>query len=386
MVLDTFLHSDKKLEKSELICSTKFARIYRYNSKYAIKCIDLDICIPPHNPRFELSILKRLSEQTEDHRNVIKLIEHYEMKSTDELALCFLWYPSTLQKFMNDNWKLKKSNNSRTKRKFNPYYNLGVEEQHYDGDESNPVEYVNTLDVNKYCLNFFIQLLSGLSFIHKEGIIHRDIKPDNILIRMGEPIHLVITDFGISYDTKNLKQLIQEPLDNKITDISTSFYKAPELLFSCKNYTTAVDIWSLMVIVTQWFQSEGKFPCVPAIFDNGSNIIEDGNGSDIRLIISIFEKLGVPSLEEWSEVKKYGSVDAFIGIFGEKGDGKYIFNLTVMEQRSRILQYLPKLNEILDTDLKLKMVNCMLGMMHLQSDKRWDCTRLLKEINKNMDE
>lgn len=389
MVFTTSLHSNKWLNNSELVHTTKFARIYKYDSKYAIKCIDLDDCIPPHDPRVELSILKRLTGQDGGHKNVIQLIESYEMKSTDELALCFLWYPLTLQKFMNNHWQLKRDDDNRTKRKFNPYYSLGINRDNSNNnsnndDGCNKFEYINTLDINKYCLDFFIQLLEGLAFIHKHGIIHRDIKPDNILMYVEEPVTLVITDFGISYDTKNSKQLIQEPLDNKITDISTSFYKAPELIFSCKNYTTAVDVWSLMVVVTQWFQSSGEFPTVPAIFDNGSNILEDGNGSDIRLILSIFEKLGIPPAEQWQEVKIYGSIDAFIGLFGETGDGQYLFNLPLEEQQSKILEYLPRMNEISDKHLKLTMINCILGMMHLQSNERWDCTKILKEIKKKI--
>lgn len=393
MVLVTSFHNDTKSNNSELICTTKFARIYKFDSKYAIKCIDLDNCIPPHEPRFELSILKKLTSQNGSHQNVIKLIEFCETRSTNELELFFPWYPLTLQKFMNDHWKLKKDNHNGTKRRFNPYYNLGIEKQFYndisnsninEGNECNKLEYINTLDVNKYCLDFFIQLLEGLSFIHKQGIIHRDIKPENILVQIKEPINLVIADFGISYDTKNSKQLIQEPLDHKITDISTSFYKAPELLFSCKNYSMAVDVWSLMVVITQWFQSKGKYPTVPAIFDNGSNILEDGNGSDIRLILSIFEKLGIPSVEEWQEVKMYGSIDAFVGLFGETGNGQYLFNLSIEEQQSKILGYLPRMNEILDIHLRLTMINCILRMMRLQSDERWHCSELLREIKKNL--
>lgn len=357
----------------ELICTTRFARIFKYKSKYAIKCIEADMVIPPHNPEFELSILKKLTEL--NNPNIIKLLEYQEVKVHDELELCFEWYPSTLSQFMQSHW------NSRTiKKKFNPYYSASLDQMKESKEE---IGYWNVFPVNTVARDFFNQIIVGLDFLHLHGIIHRDLKPENILMSSSNPYSLVITDFGISYDQNNTKQVSQETEDNKICDISTSFYKAPELLFSVKNYSTAVDVWSLAIIISQWFMERGDSNFVPAIFDNGSNEFEEG--SDIRLIMSIFEKVGIPSLDEWDEINEYGSKDAFVGLFGDKGNDNYLFNKSQKDQETKLIEFLPGLNNLLDSKDKELFINCLLGMLQLNSNERWNVCQIKDEISRLCD-
>lgn len=362
---------DRDDKDVELICTTRFARIFRYKLKYAIKCIEADMVIPPHNPEFELSILKKLTES--NNSNIIKLLEYREVKQHDELELCFEWYPSTLAQFMKSHWKAK-----TIKKKFNPYYNVSVDQNEASNNEEK--EYFNVLPVNTVAREFFTQLVIGLDFLHSHGIIHRDLKPENILMSLSDPYTLVITDFGISYDQNNKKQVSQETEDDKICDISTSFYKAPELLFSVKNYSTAVDVWSLAIIITQWFMERGDHKSVPALFDNGANDFEEG--SDIRLIMSIFEKIGIPSIDEWEEVDKYGSRDAFVGLFGDTGNGEYLYNKNEKEQEAKLTEYLPGLDILLDPKDKQLFINCLLGMLQLNSKKRWSVSQIKDEISR----
>lgn len=207
----------------ELKHTTKFARIYRYKHDYAIKIIDIDMTIPPHNPMYELSILQKLKNG--DNKHVVTLLESRQVD--DDLEMLFPWYNSTLNQYMCDHWQPQTSQPRR--RKFNPYYH--IEPRPMEDGERSPLTYINTFNVVRYAQDFAIQLLDGLSFIHLNNIIHRDIKPENVLLQQqtgDEGITLVITDFGISYDCNDKRQLNSEPQNNKICDISTSFYKSPE--------------------------------------------------------------------------------------------------------------------------------------------------------------
>ncbi|KAH9487012.1 Serine/threonine-protein kinase BCK1/SLK1/SSP31 [Psilocybe cubensis] len=106
-------------------------------------------------------------------------------------------------------------------------------------------------EVTKY---FTSQILEGLSYLHLKGIIHRDLKSDNILVE--ETGICKISDFGIS---KKLQEI-----DRAFSSMKgTSFWMAPEAISSEDGYTTKVDIWSVGCIVIEmwtgnrpWFGQE----------------------------------------------------------------------------------------------------------------------------------
>ena len=82
---------------------------------------------------------------------------------------------------------------------------------------------------------FGYQLLRAVAFIHSKSVLHRDIKPDNILI--DENQHLVLADFGLAQGcaVEGLK---------KTTNVVTVWYRAPELLLNDETYGNAVDVWA----------------------------------------------------------------------------------------------------------------------------------------------
>lgn len=385
--------SDIKPQDRKLIKSTKFAKIFNVNDKFAVKAISSDYILPPHNYEIEISVLLKLknliNDSTTKFRGTQYIIDILDSKKIDdEVELLFSFYSMSLYDLMRAEYK----QSSRQRKKFNPYYDLSLDKNEEEDILEKRIRYINCLDINKYAYNFFLQISEGLEFIHANGIIHRDIKPHNIMFDI-ETGQLKITDFGISYDTDNVKQVTQEPEDKKITDVSTSFYKAPELLLSVKNYSYEVDIWALLILVSQWFQKEtcilptgGRIVSelrddfyIPALIDDGS---QDGeNGSDIRLLLSIFEKFGVPSLEDWIDVKEFGSVDAFTGLFGVDGDNKYIMNQTVDVQFERITSLLPRIDDIDDKGVKHKILKCMLRMIPFASQKRITSAELVKELS-----
>ncbi|KAE8373278.1 kinase-like domain-containing protein [Aspergillus bertholletiae] len=142
-------------------------------------------------------------------------------------------------------------------------------------------------------------LFRALAHVHELGVIHRDIKPSNILLDSPDgPAYLA--DFGIAW-----KQGCNEaePADEKITDVGTTCYRPPEILFGYKGYGTALDLWAAGCVVAEAV-AVGHKP----LFDSGPV------GSDLSLIQSIFQTLGTPDEETWPETEKlpdWGKVEFY---------------------------------------------------------------------------
>ncbi|KAJ2071680.1 Serine/threonine protein kinase, partial [Coemansia sp. S142-1] len=131
-------------------------------------------------------------------------------------------------------------------------------------------------------LDITYQVLNGLDFIHRNDLFHRDIKPENVLIRRHvtgsgpSPSAIVveakIADFGLVHDMD---------FSRPLTDyISTRWYRAPEVLLNCANYSTPIDVWAVGTIVSELATLRPLFP--------GTNQIDQ--------LRRIFEVLGTPRI------------------------------------------------------------------------------------------
>ncbi|KAL3240117.1 cyclin-dependent protein kinase-activating kinase CAK1 [Nakaseomyces bracarensis] len=340
-------------QERQIIAFTKFARLYK-DGEFAVKVLSKDHSIPPHNVRQECQILKKLST-SEGCLNVVKLIE--ERVLIDDVELVFEYYPFDLYQFMESCYIQPQKNN--------PYYSLGVTKSASTVGR----QYDNKFDIDRFAKDFMLQIANGLKYIHKNSIIHRDIKPQNIMLRpIQDSFRLIIIDFGISYDITNDNSA--EPANSKITDVSTSIYKAPELLFSVKNYSFAIDIWAFMIIISQWFtdKSDTKNYC-KSCFDDGYRP-GDMDGSEIKLIFSIFENLGVPSIEQWPELKSYGSHEVFEGFFGNSETSNYIANKDEDAKTLTFKKLFSRIDELKDKKYMTKLLKCLSGMCIYESTKR----------------
>jgi len=120
---------------------------------------------------------------------------------------------------------------------------------------------------------YIYQLCRSLAYVHSLGICHRDIKPQNLLIN-PDTHELKLCDFG------SAKILVKgEP---NVSYICSRYYRAPELIFSASDYTTAIDIWSS--------------GCVMAELIMGQPIFAGDSGID--QLVEIIKVLGTPTREE----------------------------------------------------------------------------------------
>ena len=127
-------------------------------------------------------------------------------------------------------------------------------------------------------------LFTALCHIHSLSIIHRDIKPSNILLASPSgPAYLA--DFGIAWMPGDEGS---ELVNSKITDVGTTSYRPPELLFGHAAYDESLDMWAAGCVVAE------------AVTHNNSSLFDSGLlGSELALIQSIFKTLGTPTLSVW---------------------------------------------------------------------------------------
>ncbi|XP_018533122.1 serine/threonine-protein kinase MAK isoform X8 [Lates calcarifer] len=123
--------------------------------------------------------------------------------------------------------------------------------------------------------NISFQILQGLSFIHKHGFFHRDMKPENLLC-MG-PELVKIADFGLA------REIRSKP---PYTDyVSTRWYRAPEVLLRSSTYSSPIDLWAVGCIMAELYTLRPLFP---------------GN-SEVDEIFKICQVLGTVKKMDWPE-------------------------------------------------------------------------------------
>ncbi|KAJ4960418.1 hypothetical protein NE237_020328 [Protea cynaroides] len=128
-----------------------------------------------------------------------------------------------------------------------------------------------------------LQLLEGVKYLHDNWVLHRDLKTSNLLLNnRGE---LKICDFGLS-------RQYGSPLKPYTHLVVTLWYRAPELLLGAKQYSTAIDMWSLGCIMAELLAKEPLFP----------------GKTEVDQIDKIFKMLGTPNETIWPGLSKLPGV------------------------------------------------------------------------------
>lgn len=140
-------------------------------------------------------------------------------------------------------------------------------------------EFIRT---KQFDIRYVHQLIDGLVCMHTNDVIHRDIKPQNILYDSTTD-SMMIADFGMSV---GLKCATPWGLTNPVV---TLYYRPPDVLLGKSKYSYEIDIWSL--------------GCVMYEMESGSVLFPGGN--EIDQIHEIFRLLGVPNEQSWPGVTDY---------------------------------------------------------------------------------
>ena len=101
---------------------------------------------------------------------------------------------------------------------------------------------------------FLYQILRGLKFLHTANVIHRDMKPRNLLLNSN--CDLKICDLGLARGVTP-----DDAAAAELTEyVVTRWYRAPEIMLACQEYTKAIDMWSVGCIFAELLGRKPIFP------------------------------------------------------------------------------------------------------------------------------
>lgn len=121
-----------------------------------------------------------------------------------------------------------------------------------------------------------LQMLKGLAEIHRYNVLHRDIKPQNLLVNKDGV--LKIADFGFA-------RFIASPGREMTAGVISNWYRPPEIFFGAKYYSYGVDIWSTGCIFAEMIKRKPLFQ----------------GATEIDILTKIFSLLGIPNESDWPD-------------------------------------------------------------------------------------
>ncbi|EMD65617.1 hypothetical protein COCSADRAFT_354868 [Bipolaris sorokiniana ND90Pr] len=127
--------------------------------------------------------------------------------------------------------------------------------------------------------SFMYQLLKGIAFCHEARVLHRDLKPQNLLINNRGQLKLA--DFGLA-------RAFGIPVNTFSNEVVTLWYRAPDVLLGSRTYNTSIDIWSAGCIMAEMYTGRPLFP---------------GTTNEDQ-VQKIFRLMGTPSERSWPGISQ----------------------------------------------------------------------------------
>jgi len=205
----------------------------------------------------EISLLKELS-----HPNVVAL--HDVVYVHSKLYLAFEFLEQDLKHYMDS---------TRCQRTRECCYGGG------NGPPTGGVTQSLGLDPSR-ATSFLYQILCGVAYCHERRVLHRDLKPQNLLLDSKGTLKLA--DFGLAraFSSSRKRAYTHE--------VITLWYRAPEILLGADHYSTPVDLWSVGCIFAEMSSSRPLFP----------------GDSEIDELFRVFRILGTPDEATWPGVTR----------------------------------------------------------------------------------
>ncbi|KAJ6913449.1 cyclin-dependent kinase B1-2 [Populus alba x Populus x berolinensis] len=258
----------EKYEKLEKVGEGTYGKVYKAKDKVtgqivALKKTRLEMDeegVPPTALR-EVSLLQMLSQSL----YVVRLlsVEHVDANSTNSN--------------LDDSDPSKRNHNNNNKS------NLYLVFEYLDTDLKKFIDShrkgANPRPLSPSLIqSFLFQLCKGVAHCHSHGVLHRDLKPQNLLLDQEKGI-LKIADLGLG-------RAFTVPLKSYTHEIVTLWYRAPEVLLGSTHYSTGVDMWSVGCIFAEMSRRQALFP----------------GDSEFQQLLHIFRLLGTPTEEQWPGV------------------------------------------------------------------------------------
>ncbi|KAL3469865.1 kinase-like domain-containing protein [Aspergillus californicus] len=168
--------------------------------------------------------------------------------------------------------------------------------------------------------SFMHQLMKGIAFCHENRVLHRDLKPQNLLInKKGQ---LKLGDFGLA-------RAFGIPVNTFSNEVVTLWYRAPDVLLGSRTYNTSIDIWSAGCIMAELYTGRPLFP---------------GTTNEDQLQ-KIFRLMGTPSERSWPGISQLPEYRANFHIYATQDLGLILPQIDSLglDLLNRMLQLRPEM-------------------------------------------
>ena len=149
--------------------------------------------------------------------------------------------------------------------------------EHVDKDLKKYMNSVTGLLKPELIKSYASQLVQGIEYCHLNGVLHRDLKPQNLLV--SKDGRLKIADFGLA-------RVFVPPMRPFTHEVVTLWYRPPEILLGCKTYALPMDMWAVGAIIAEMVSKRPVFP----------------GDSEVDELFKIFRMLGTPTEKTWPGV------------------------------------------------------------------------------------